>query len=625
MTLQWRRRFQWAVSMLGLHMFLSIAFVASVVGQPKRLPTRADLSNPPDSRRLALVIGNGRYSRVSSLTNPINDASDMAAVLESLGFEVIRGTDASLIQMRRLIREFGEKLEAQKGVGLFYYAGHGVEVRGKNFLVPIDADIAREIETEDYAIDLSSIMRQMDAANNGFNIVILDACRNNPFARGWNRSGDGGGLANVKAPTGTFISFAAAPGSTASDGRGGRNGIFTGSLVKQLRRPGLKLEEVFKATREEVMLVSGNKQVPWDSSSVKGEFIFNPVRGKAITITKLPTTDNSILETRQEKEAWELVRASTDPADLRIFLTEFPNGANSGAARIRLDDLSWSLAKASNDRAKIQDYLDEFPDGQNAPIARIRLRQLEPVVVRAQDTGAAAIPLLRQAELSPNDSSVKLGNGIAIGFKKDNMGSLIFADGELAYIKTPSPISPKDAPTDFKVSCADLKKVEYVSYLPAYDVDNISISFVGRKGVTLGPNENTDLTKQFIARIQKECSLNTQSSLASADSTPIKCWGNALNAKHLHSGLFDFQYSVAYGKIEFSGDTLTFTEVERRGFKDPNPGHGFTLGCSEIKSIDFAKIKTKAGKSYSVSYDENSEWTKGFFEKVRSSCGIKEE
>lgn len=136
-------------------------------------------------KRIALVIGNGGYKFVSPLGNPTNDAGDMAATLRFLGFEVITGTDTNLVQMRRLIREFGEKLEAAKGVGLFFYAGHGVEVRGRNFLVPVDADIGREVETEDYAIDLNTVLRQMDAANNGFNIVILDACRNNPFARGW--------------------------------------------------------------------------------------------------------------------------------------------------------------------------------------------------------------------------------------------------------------------------------------------------------------------------------------------------------------------------------------------------------------------------------------------------------
>lgn len=343
--------------------------------QGDRTLTR-DTSSKAAEKRVALVIGNGRYARVSPLDNPVNDAADMALTLQGLGFEVIKGTDTNLVQMRRLIRQFGERLEQQKGVGLFYYAGHGVEVRGKNFLVPVDADIAREVETEDYAIDLNSVMRQMDAAGNGFNIVILDACRNNPFSRGWNRSGDTGGLANVNAPTGTYIAFAAAPGSTASDGKGGRNGVFTGALVKHLKRPGLKLEEVFKSTREDVMTVTGNKQVPWDSSSVKGEFYFNqkPSANSALPVTASRPPRS---ETPQEKEAWELVKGSGDLGYLRAYLKEFPDGFHADAATAMVDDLLWASVKSSVDPSKVQQYLEEFPDGNNAAAARIRARQLE--------------------------------------------------------------------------------------------------------------------------------------------------------------------------------------------------------------------------------------------------------
>lgn len=270
--------------------FLPVSFYA----QNEREMTREKSTNSNVQKRLALVIGNGAYQKVSPLSNPVNDASDMAKALQGVGFEVIKGTDTNLVQMRRLIREFGEKLEAQKGVGLFYFAGHGVEVRGKNFLIPVDAEISREVETEDYAIDVNTILRQMDAANNGFNVVILDACRNNPFSRGWNRSNDTGGLANVNAPTGTYIAYAAAPGTTASDGKGTRNGVFTGALLKNLKRPNLKLEEVFKATREEVMTQTGNKQVPWDSSSIKGDFYFVQKDSPIVEAVKNNQTEQTI-------------------------------------------------------------------------------------------------------------------------------------------------------------------------------------------------------------------------------------------------------------------------------------------------------------------------------------------
>lgn len=372
------------------------------------------------TKRIALVIGNGRYTSVSPLDNPVNDATDISAALVGLGFDVIKGTDASLVQMRRLIREFGERLERQKGVGLFYYAGHGVEVRGKNFLIPVDADIAREVETEDYAIDVSTILRQMEAANNGFNIVILDACRNNPFARGWSRSNDTGGLANVLAPTGTYIAFAAAPGSTASDGKGTRNGVFTAALLKNIKRPNLKLEEVFKSTREEVMAQTGRKQVPWDSSSVQGDFYFNRAAGSvAVNPTKLeaPVKDETLTARDAaaiEREAWSYIRNSNDPQEFRDFLKDFPSGANAGNAKVKLEQTAWDAVKDSKDKAKIQAYLSEFSSGTNAPLARIRLRQLEASV--------AVLP-------SNTESSANTGGAIAAGtVRKNSIGM------ELVYV-----------------------------------------------------------------------------------------------------------------------------------------------------------------------------------------------
>jgi formylglycine-generating enzyme required for sulfatase activity len=362
-----------------------------LVAQTNRNLAREKPARSQTEKRIALVIGNGHYQKVSPLDNPVNDATDIAAVLQTLGFEVIKGTDTDLVQMRRLIREFGEKLAQQKGIGLFYFAGHGVEVRGRNFLVPVDADIAREVETEDYAIDVSTILRQMDAANNGFNIVILDACRNNPFSRGWSRSGETGGLANVNAPTGTYIAFAAAPGLTASDGKGTRNGIFTGALLKNLKRPNLKLEEVFKATREEVMTLTDSKQVPWDSSSVKGDFYFNLAFAKTAK-SETPVKDETVTAkdgVAIEREAWSYVKNSVDPQDFRDFLKNFPSGANASNAKIKLEQAVWDAVQGSKDKGKIQGYLNEFPAGANVPLAKIKLKQLEAPAIFATTTVGA--------------------------------------------------------------------------------------------------------------------------------------------------------------------------------------------------------------------------------------------
>lgn len=353
-------------------------------------------------RRIALVIGNGNYQRVSPLDNPVNDATDIAAALQGLGFEVIKDTDTNLVQMRRLIREFGERLAQQKGIGLFYFAGHGVEVRGRNFLVPVDADIAREAETEDYAVDVNAVLRQMDAADNGFNIVILDACRNNPFSRGWNRSGETGGLANVNAPTGTYIAFAAAPGSTASDGKGMRNGIFTGALLKNLKRPNLKLEEVFKATREEVMTLTDSKQVPWDSSSVKGDFYFSisvelQTQPNSTAVipkpTPLPTPTPVSVAQNFDAEGiyWNEISRRDTRSGYELYIAEYPAGKHIGEAGNKIDkfkqnelahlkDLErtkWREVQSLGSKDAYQSYLSAYPNGEFAVDARLSIKTLE--------------------------------------------------------------------------------------------------------------------------------------------------------------------------------------------------------------------------------------------------------
>ena len=423
----------------------SLLITSFTSGQDKRQLTQ-EKTAVQSGDRIALVIGNGRYQTVSTLDNPVNDATDISAALKTLGFEVITGTDTNLVQMRRLIRQFGERLERQKGVGLFYYAGHGVEVRGRNYLVPVDADISREVETEDYAIDVNTILRQMDNANNGFNIVILDACRNNPFSRGWNRSGDSGGLANVNAPTGTYIAFAAAPGSTASDGKGTRNGVFTGALLKNLKRPNLKLEEVFKATRDEVMKLTVRKQVPWDSSSVQGDFYFalspksstpDPAKTEPSIIETISAKDSAAIE----REAWGYIRNSTDPREYRDFLKEFPSGANAANAKVKLEQTVWETVKDSKDKSRIQSYLTEFPTGASAPLARIRLRQLDtsaspPATVPASNSsGTAAAGTVRKNSIGMELVYIPPGEFMMGSSESDVDESLYIAKRDYAEAK----------------------------------------------------------------------------------------------------------------------------------------------------------------------------------------------
>ncbi len=252
--------------LIGIVFVLILLLTKSGYTQNRQL-TQA-VSN--SEKRIALVIGNSAYVNAPPLKNPVNDAHDMAQALRTLGFDVIYRENVNQNDMKRAIREFGTKIK-NGGIGLFYYAGHGIAVKGVNYLVPVDAKVEKEEEIEYEAIDAGFVLAQMDSAGNGLNIVVLDACRNNPFARS-SRSGSRG-LAQMDAPSGTLIAYATSPGSVASDGNA-RNGLYTQELLKFVRTPNLGLEEVFKQVRISVRNLTQGQQTPWEASSLTGDFYF---------------------------------------------------------------------------------------------------------------------------------------------------------------------------------------------------------------------------------------------------------------------------------------------------------------------------------------------------------------
>jgi formylglycine-generating enzyme required for sulfatase activity len=226
--------------------------------------------------RIALVIGNSNYKGdLPKLPNPTNDAELMTATLKKLGFTVIESRDADLNQMTKAIRDFSNKLSSagSQAVGLFFYAGHGLAIDGENWLIPVNAKIEKSADAEFEAIKASKVLDQMAFAENSLNIIILDACRNNPLSRGI-RSG-GTGLAKMDAPLGSFIAYSTAPGQTAADGKG-KNSPYTAALAKAIQKPGIAIEEAFRDARVEVLQTTGKEQIPWESSSLTGAFQFNP-------------------------------------------------------------------------------------------------------------------------------------------------------------------------------------------------------------------------------------------------------------------------------------------------------------------------------------------------------------
>jgi hypothetical protein len=225
-------------------------------------------------KRLALIIGNSDYKSGNKLSNPTNDAKAIARALEDVGFTVLSYLNADLRTMKKAMDDFGEKLK-DYDVGLFYYAGHGLQVRGNNFLIPVDASLQVEQDVDYDCVDAGRLLGKMEAAGTSTNIIILDACRDNPFERSWSgrSAGKTQGLAFMNAPSGSIIAYATSPGKTASDGTG-KNGLYTEAILKYIKEPKMPIEDFFKNVRAEVETKSNKKQTPWESTSLKGNFYF---------------------------------------------------------------------------------------------------------------------------------------------------------------------------------------------------------------------------------------------------------------------------------------------------------------------------------------------------------------
>jgi uncharacterized caspase-like protein len=281
-------------------------------------------------RRVALVIGNGAYAH-TPLPNTINDARAMTEVLGRLGFKVITRLNATQRQMLHAIVEFGQELD-KGAVGLFYYAGHAVQIRGRNFMVPIGAKIGVQEHVEPESVDMNKVIGRMAGARNKLNIVILDACRDNPFGETFNFYSEG--LAQTRAPAGTYIAYAAAPGELAADGTG-TNSFYTGALVRTLETQGITIEEAFKRVRAFVLKETKGLQVPWTSSSITDDFYFKPAPPRVVE-KKNEATAKAV---DREVVFWQSIYNSDRPEDFEAYLKQFPKGNFAALARNRLGAL----------------------------------------------------------------------------------------------------------------------------------------------------------------------------------------------------------------------------------------------------------------------------------------------
>lgn len=292
-------------------------------------------------RRIALVVGNGGYSIIPSLRNATNDARLMAATLQSVGFEVVTTIDADRRALGRAIRDFGTLLRGagSDAIGLFYYAGHGVQYNGQNYLIPLSAEVEFAADLNIEAFRVEDVLQQMALSGNAFNMAILDACRNNPFPAA-TRSTERG-LARVTTYNSALVAFAAAPGQVAQDGDG-VNSPYTSALVEAIQTPGLTVEEVFKQTRVAVLTATDGSQTPWEESSLTGRFSFV-----------------------EESADYEQQNAVVEPSQ-----------GLSETTRMEIELAFWNSIKETRNPALLQAYLNDYPDGVFAVIASLMLQQL---------------------------------------------------------------------------------------------------------------------------------------------------------------------------------------------------------------------------------------------------------
>jgi len=274
-------------------------------------------------RRVALVVGNAKYE-ASPLTNPTNDSADVAAKLKGYGFDVVYRENLKIRQIGSMLREFKSKL-SPGATALVFYAGHGLQVRGENYFPVVDADIQSEEDIQNQSIGLKQVMDILEEAKTRTNIVLLDACRNNPFERKTRSLSRG--LASVNAPSGTMIAYSTRPGSVAEDGVG-RNGLYTEQLLKVMdnRKP---IEQVLKQLVSSVKTASKGRQEPWSEGSLEGDFCFGGCQDETAEKNKLAA----------DVALWESIIGSTSVADYERYLSAYPSGTFATLAKKTLDNL----------------------------------------------------------------------------------------------------------------------------------------------------------------------------------------------------------------------------------------------------------------------------------------------
>jgi uncharacterized caspase-like protein len=362
----------------------------------------------PDDLRIALVIGNAAYPEPATLANPGNDAAAMSATLKTLGFSVFEVRNGTATQMRSAVAKLRETLQGKRAVGLLYYAGHGLQVDFRNYMVPVDAKLASAADVPAQTVDVGQVIEAFKAAGNRMNIVVLDACRDNPFAQGSSNKG----LAPLDAPSGTLLAYATAPGNVAEDGDPGTgNGVYTSFLVKELQKPAARIEDVFKRVRLQVRQFSQGRQIPWESTSLEEDFYFND----GVKHTFRPEDLQHVADAARQRQA-QLERQATEAKEsdrqqaAQVALAqsreaeaqrqrELEQAAAQAREAARIKQMSvaqareeaFRIEKAEWDRIKGGRNVDDFyaftkkyPSGSMAELAQASIEALQRAQIRVQ-------------------------------------------------------------------------------------------------------------------------------------------------------------------------------------------------------------------------------------------------
>lgn len=357
-------------------------------------------------QRVALVIGNSNYQNAPQLANPDNDAQSMAQFLNSAGFEVISATDLGQNDMLRVVQDFSAKVAARgpNTVAMVYYAGHGVQLAGENYLVPVDAKVANQTELVNDSVRLVDVMSTLETIPSRMRIVILDACRNNPFP---NVNDAGRGLAIVDAPNGSIVGYSTAPGAEALDGSGGHS-PYTQAFLNVAREPNVPIEQLFKRVRLQVNQTTSGAQIPWESSSLTSDFTF--FGDTAVAANRAPVNAPVVqmasnLPSRSTRQAYDYVVSEGRPEYYQEFIQMYPHDPLCDHIRWLLSNLllsqAWHQAVLANSPVGYKAFYDNYG---NSPYAQTALKL---------ETQPKMIPLMQATKfLAPQNiaPTLKVGN-----------------------------------------------------------------------------------------------------------------------------------------------------------------------------------------------------------------------